>query len=89
LYPFPSDAIQRELEKYPKAEVVWCQEEPANQGAWTYIDRRIENVMVDIKHAGATRPRYVGRPESAAPATGSLKRHNAEQAKIVDEALGK
>jgi 2-oxoglutarate dehydrogenase E1 component len=88
LYPFPSDAMARELEKYPNAEIVWCQEEPYNQGAWSYMDRRIENVMMDIKHKG-NRPRYVGRVEAAAPATGSLKRHNVEQAKLIDEALAK
>ncbi len=88
-YPCPADAMQRELSKFPNAtEVVWCQEEPANQGAWTFMDRRIEQVMVDMKHK-ASRPRYVGRPDAAAPASGSLKRHNAEQAKLVDEALAK
>ena len=86
LYPFPSDAIARELKKYPKAEIVWCQEEPYNQGAWFFVDRRIEAVLADIKHT-STRPRYVGRVEAAAPATGSLKRHTAEQAKLIDEAL--
>lgn len=88
LYPFPADAIQRELAKYPNAEVVWCQEEPYNQGAWSYMDRRIESVLTDMKHS-SPRPRYVGRVEAAAPATGSLKRHNVEQAKLIDEALGK
>lgn len=86
MYPFPGDALQRELEKYPNAEIIWCQEEPHNQGAWFFMDRRIESVLRDMKHA-AGRPRYVGRPEAAAPATGSLKRHNAEQAKLIDEAL--
>ena len=57
-----------------------------NAGAWTYVDRRIENCLtaLDVK---AKRPRYVGRPEAAATATGLMKRHNAEQAKLVDEAL--
>ena len=88
LYPFPADALKRELSKYPNAEIVWCQEEPQNQGAWTFMDRRIENVLVDMKHT-TKRPRYVGRPEAASPATGSLKRHGVEQAKLVDEALAK
>jgi 2-oxoglutarate dehydrogenase E1 component len=87
LYPFPSDAIARELEKYPSAEVIWCQEEPHNQGSWFYMDRRIEGVLTDIKHK-SQRPRYVGRVEAAAPATGSAKRHAVEQAKIIDEVLG-
>jgi 2-oxoglutarate dehydrogenase E1 component len=88
LYPFPGDALKRELAKYPNAQIVWCQEEPQNQGSWTFIDRRLENVLTELKHK-STRPVYVGRPEAAAPATGSLKRHTAEQAKLVDEALGK
>ena len=88
LYPFPGDAIQREVAKYPNAQVIWCQEEPQNQGAWHFIDRRLENALVEIKHK-ASRPVYVGRPEAAAPATGSLKRHTAEQNKLIDEALGK
>ena len=88
LYPFPADALKRELTKYPNADIVWCQEEPQNQGAWTFIDRRLESVLTDMKH-NTKRPRYIGRPESASPATGSLKRHTAEQAKLVDEALGK
>ena len=88
LYPFPADALQREIGKYPNAEVVWCQEEPQNQGSWNFIDRRLERVLIDMKHKAA-RPRYIGRPEAAAPATGSLKRHVAEQTRITDEALGK
>ena len=87
LYPFPSDAIQREVEKYAHAtDIVWCQEEPSNQGTWHYIDRRLESVLVDAKHK-VTRPRYIGRVEAAAPATGSAKRHTAEQEKLVNEAL--
>lgn len=88
LYPFPGDALKRELSKYPNADIVWCQEEPQNQGAWFFMDRRIEQVLVDMKHT-TKRPRYVGRPEAASPATGSLKRHGVEQAKLIDEALAK
>jgi 2-oxoglutarate dehydrogenase E1 component len=88
LYPFPGDALKRELAKYPTADIVWCQEEPQNQGAWLFMDRRIEGVLTDLKHK-TSRPRYVGRPDSAAPATGSLKRHGVEQAKLIDEALRK
>lgn len=86
LYPFPKKALTEELGRFPKAEVLWCQEEPANMGAWTFIDRRLEAIM--IEH-GMTpdRPRYVGRPEAAAPATGIMARHMEEQAKLVDEAL--
>lgn len=86
LYPFPADALEAELKRYPNAEVVWCQEEPANQGAWHFVDRRIEAALTAAKHK-AGRPRYVGRPEAAAPATGLAKRHAVEQAALVDTAL--
>ena len=87
--PFQLDthaALTGELKRYKAAEVVWCQEEPLNMGGWTFVDRRIEAVLLDIG-GRATRPVYVGRAAAAAAATGSLKRHLAEQAKLVDEAL--
>jgi 2-oxoglutarate dehydrogenase E1 component len=86
LYPFPFNALSKEIAGYKNAEFVWCQEEPQNMGAWSFVDRRIEQVLAgpDFK---AKRPSYVGRPEAAAPATGLLKRHQQEQAKLVDEAL--
>ncbi|MBI1208594.1 MAG: 2-oxoglutarate dehydrogenase E1 component [Azospirillum sp.] len=86
LYPFPRTALGRELHKYPHADVVWCQEEPANMGSWTFVDRRIEEVLQSLD-LPVKRPIYVGRPASASPATGLLRRHVKEQAKLVDEAL--
>ncbi|MDD9900501.1 MAG: 2-oxoglutarate dehydrogenase E1 component [Alphaproteobacteria bacterium] len=87
LYPFPDDALAEELQKYPNAKsVVWCQEEPENQGAWFFADRRIEKVLNDIGHS-VKRPVYAGRPAAAAPATGLHKQHMAEQKKLLDEAL--
>lgn len=86
LYPFPAKSLGAHLAKYPGADVVWCQEEPANMGAWFFLDRRIEGVLTEIGHK-AGRPKYAGRPEAASPATGLLKRHNQEQAKLLDEAL--
>src|SRR5690606_349443 len=85
-YPFPQKTLATELAKYPKAEVVWCQEEPYNMGGWFFVDRRLESVLKSMDHA-SKRPVYVGRPEAASPATGSLKRHNEEQKRLVDEAL--
>lgn len=85
-YPFPEKSLAEEIAKYPNAEVVWCQEEPENQGAWTFVDRRIEGALKSIKHK-AGRPVYVGRPGAAAPATGSLKTHNKEQELLVTTAL--
>jgi 2-oxoglutarate dehydrogenase E1 component len=86
-YPFPDKPLGDELAKYPNAEsVVWCQEEPENQGGWTFVDRRIENVLKTIKHK-VQRPVCVSRPDAAAPATGSLKTHNKEQETLVNAAL--
>ncbi|PCK00501.1 MAG: 2-oxoglutarate dehydrogenase E1 component [Zetaproteobacteria bacterium] len=86
IYPFPSVALGGELKQYKNAEIVWCQEEPENQGAWNFVDRRIEQTLIDIKHKAA-RPKYVGRIGAASPATGSNARHHVEQAALVDEAL--
>ncbi len=85
-YPFPEKPLADELKKYPDAEVVWCQEEPENQGAWNFLDRRIEKVLKSLKHKTA-RPAYAGRPEAAAPATGSSKKHVAEQEALLTQAL--
>ena len=87
LYPFPDRTLAAELVRYPGAEVVWCQEEPRNMGAWHFVDRRIEGVL-DGLEAALRRPAYAGRPASASPATGSLKRHNYEQDLLVRQALG-
>ena len=87
LYPFPIKSIGAELKKYPNAEIVWCQEEPENMGAWRFIDRRLEAAMAEVPKLSASRPRYIGRPEAASTATGVMKRHIAEQAQLVDDAL--
>jgi 2-oxoglutarate dehydrogenase E1 component len=86
LYPFPVRTLPGVLGRYVNADVVWCQEEPANMGAWTFVDRRIEQVLAGLS-VRARRPRYVGRAEAASPATGQAKVHAAEQAKLVGEAL--
>jgi 2-oxoglutarate dehydrogenase E1 component len=83
LYPFPEKTLARELAPYRNAELVWCQEEPENAGAWTFVDRRLEKVL-----GGERRPRYVGREAAASPATGSARAHAAQQAALVAEALG-
>ena len=86
LYPFPTISLPKVLSRYRNAQVIWCQEEPANMGAWCYVDRRIEKVLGDIDVA-ATRPRYIGREEAASPATGLAKIHAAQQAALVSAAL--
>ena len=73
LYPFPKDALLAELGE--DAELVWCQEEPRNMGAWTFIVQRLADI-------GRTAT-YAGRPDSSSPATGSYQRHRAEQAYLV------
>jgi 2-oxoglutarate dehydrogenase E1 component len=85
-YPFPDKPLADDLKNYPNAEVIWCQEEPENQGAWSFVDRRIETVLKTIKHK-SQRPVFVGRPAAAAPATGSLKTHNKEQELLISQAL--
>jgi|SRR5579884_526631 len=86
LYPFPFTSLGKVLARYRNAEVVWCQEEPQNMGAWTFVDRRIEQVLAALD-IGTKRPRFAGRAEAASPATGLHKRHEAEQAQLVQEAL--
>ncbi len=86
LYPWPKDTLMRILKRYPKADVVWCQEEPANMGSWTFVDRRIEYALEELQH-GAKRAHYAGRPASASPATGSFREHTREQNLLVEQAL--
>ena len=85
-YPFPAHSLINELERFKGAEMIWCQEEPKNQGAWTFIEPNIEWVLTRI-HAKHTRPIYAGRAASASPATGLASAHKAQQAALVDDAL--
>jgi 2-oxoglutarate dehydrogenase E1 component len=85
-YPFPAISMVNELGRFKHAEIVWCQEEPKNQGAWTFIEPNIEWVLERIK-AKHSRARYVGRATSASPATGLASQHKAQQAALVNEAL--
>ncbi len=86
LYPFPKRNCEKHFARYRHADVVWCQEEPRNMGAWNFVQFRLEEVLASAGGV-AKRPRYVGRPEMASPAAGSYKRHLAEQARLVEEAL--
>jgi 2-oxoglutarate dehydrogenase E1 component len=83
LYPFPVEEYQATLARYPKAQdIVWCQEEPQNQGAWYQIRHRLQEL------AGERRPvYYAGRAAAAAPATGLARIHEAEQQRLVRTAL--
>ncbi len=88
LYPFPGEPLTERLARMPDLEeVVWCQEEPRNNGSWFFVESQIEDAM---KAAGLKidRPRYAGRASAASPATGLAKRHASEQAALVADALG-
>ncbi len=87
LHPFPAQSLGRALAPYRRAEVIWCQEEPANMGAWSFMDRRIETVLAGLDNA-AKRPAYAGRDAAASPATGLAKVHQQQQDALVRQALG-
>ncbi len=88
LYPFPGDPLTVRLKRMTALEeVVWCQEEPRNNGGWFFVGPQIEDALTAAGHKGM-RPRYAGRAPSASPATGLAKRHAAEQAALVADALG-
>ena len=86
LYPVPLKALVAELSRFKKAEVVWCQEEPRNMGAWHFIEPYLEWVLNQV-HGASRRPRYVGRAASAATATGLMSKHQAQLKAFLDEAL--
>jgi 2-oxoglutarate dehydrogenase E1 component len=86
LYPFPARAIVSELKRFPNAELVWCQEEPANMGGWTFVQPYLEWSAQQAGMAGG-RPRYVGRAAAASPATGLLGRHLQQLEAFVGQAL--
>jgi 2-oxoglutarate dehydrogenase E1 component len=86
LYPFPSAEVQAELKKYQNAEIIWCQEEPKNMGAWKFVEELFEESSLAVKHKNS-RPKYVGRVACASPATGYGSYHTREQKNLIDEAL--
>ena len=86
LYPFPLKSLVQQMGRFKKADVVWCQEEPKNMGSWTFVEPYLEWVL---NQAGmkSKRPTYVGRPASAATATGTMSRHLAQLKAFLDEAF--
>ncbi|HEY7669647.1 MAG TPA: 2-oxoglutarate dehydrogenase E1 component [Hyphomicrobium sp.] len=86
LYPFPARALITELSRFPNADIVWCQEEPKNMGAWSFVEPNLAWVLERIQ-ARQRRPVYAGRPASAATASGLLSKHLHEQKSLVAEAL--
>src|SRR6187399_2929023 len=88
LYPFPGEPLAARLRRMTSLEeVVWCQEEPRNNGAWFFVASRIEIALDDAGHTGM-RPQYAGRDRAASPATGLASRHAEQQQALVAEALG-
>ncbi|MGE4528568.1 MAG: 2-oxoglutarate dehydrogenase E1 component [Rhodospirillaceae bacterium] len=86
LYPWPKNTLAKHLSRYPNAEIVWVQEEPANMGAWLFVHPRLEFLAEELGRPDP-RPTYVGRRAAASPATGLHRNHVAEQAGIVEQAL--
>lgn len=87
LCPFPYDLVQRELKRYPNAEIVWCQEEAMNMGAYSYIAPRLTTTMTALGRGKYEDIKYVGRAPSAATATGFSQVHVKEQREVVETAL--
>jgi 2-oxoglutarate dehydrogenase E1 component len=84
LYPFPHKALEAEMRKYPGAtQVVWCQDEPQNQGAWFFVQHHIQDALKE-----GQRLSYAGRPASASPAAGYYDKHYAQQKELLTAALG-
>ena len=81
LYPFPRTALTEALERYGHADLVWCQEEPRNMGAWPFILQRFTDLGMPI--------RYAGRPESPSPATGSYRRHQEQLRHLLERVFGR
>jgi 2-oxoglutarate dehydrogenase E1 component len=88
LYPFPAKAVLDEVNRFKNAEIVWCQEEPKNMGAWAFIQPYVEWVFDQTGRVGQ-RTRYVGRPASASTATGLMRTHLAQMQAFLDEAFSK
>ncbi len=85
-YPFPGENLAKELAKYKDAEIIWCQEEPQNMGAWTFIEHKIEECLNNIANRN-NRPKYIGRPAAASPSAGYYKMHIVEQEKLINQAI--
>ena len=87
LYPVPLKALVQELGRFKAADLVWCQEEPRNMGAWHFVEHYLEWVLNQVE-AKNRRPRYATRPASAATAVGQMSKHQAQLKQLLEEALG-
>jgi len=85
LYPFPHKAFAAEVKRYPNArDIVWCQDEPQNQGAWFFVQHHIHENMLEGQKLG-----YAGRPASASTAVGYYAKHAEQQKELLSAAFGK
>jgi 2-oxoglutarate dehydrogenase complex dehydrogenase (E1) component-like enzyme len=88
IYPFPAETLREVLSRYPEsADVMWVQEEPRNMGAWRFVQEQLQPIL-DASEGLERVLHYAGRPASASPSAGSLKRHQQEQAELIGEAFG-
>jgi len=88
LYPFPGEPLSIRLKRMTNLqEVIWCQEEPRNNGAWFFVESQIEEALIAAGHKGM-RASYAGRDASASPATGLARIHTEQQQQLVADALG-
>jgi len=85
--PFPHDLLSPHLDQYPHADIVWCQEEPLNNGAWTYVEKRIVTSANATEHHKGKQPIYAGRPPSSSVATGSKSQHSKEIKEFLETAF--
>jgi len=81
LYPFPYETLEEELQEFKNCEIIWCQEEPKNMGAWQFVEQRIQRALIKI---GIEKKLYfIGRRAAASPATGAFDRHLQNQKNII------
>jgi 2-oxoglutarate dehydrogenase E1 component len=86
-YPFPTEALASALQPYKEVEIVWCQEEPKNMGAWSFLHPHVD-ILFKVMNSHEKHILYAGRPQAAAPAVGNPHMHEKEQKALIAEALG-
>ncbi|NQY81624.1 MAG: 2-oxoglutarate dehydrogenase E1 component, partial [Alphaproteobacteria bacterium] len=87
LYPFPDEVLREEIARFGNAKIIWCQEEPQNNGAWEFVAPQLHEVLDDVAPGKVLH--YAGRERAASPATGGMKAHKEQQAALVCEALSR
>ena len=85
-YPFPALSFIKELNRFKDAEFIWCQEEPKNQGGWSFVEPNLEWSLNRV-NAKCKRAKFIGRAAAASPATGLATQHKDQQETIINEAL--